>query len=156
MENRINQSAFQVAEISISYSSKIKNSERPKLTSSRDVYKVFSETWNPDKIELLEQFKVLLLNRGNRVIGLFEVSSGGISGTIADPKLIFGTALKACASSIILAHNHPSGNLNPSQADISLTKKIKEGGRLLDIDVLDHLIISPEGYYSFGDEGMLF
>jgi DNA repair protein RadC len=93
MENRINQSAFQVAEISISYSSKIKNSERPKLNSSRDVFKVFSETWNPDTIELLEQFKVLLLNRGNRVIGLFEVSSGGVSGTIADPKLIFGTAL---------------------------------------------------------------
>lgn len=156
MENRINQSAFQVAEISISYSSKIKNSERPKLNSSRDVFKVFSETWNPDTIELLEQFKVLLLNRGNRVIGLFEVSSGGVSGTIADPKLIFGTALKACASAIVLAHNHPSGNLKPSQADINLTKKIKEGGKLLDIDVLDHLIITTEGYYSFGDEGMMF
>ena len=156
MENRINQSAFQVAEISISYSSKIKNSERPKLNSSREVFQVFSETWDPGKIELLEQFKVLLLNRGNRVIGLFEVSSGGVSGAIADPKLIFGTALKACASAIVLAHNHPSGNLKPSQADISLTKKIKEGGRLLDIDVLDHLIITTEGYYSFGDEGMMF
>jgi DNA repair protein RadC len=156
MENSINQSAFQVAEISISYSSKIKNSERPRLNSSRDVFKVFSETWNPDTIELLEQFKVLLLNRGNRVIGLFEVSSGGVSGTIADPKLIFGTALKACASAIVLAHNHPSGNLKPSQADISLTKKINEGGRLLDIDVLDHLIITTEGYYSFGDERMMF
>lgn len=156
MENRINQSAFQVAEISISYSSKIKNSDRPKLNSSKEVFKIFSETWNPDTIELLEQFKVLLLNRGNRVIGLFEVSSGGVSGTIADPKLIFGTALKATASAIILAHNHPSGNLKPSQADINLTKKIKEGGKLLDIDVLDHLIITTEGYYSFGDEGMMF
>jgi len=156
MENRINQSAFQVAEISISYSSKIKNSERPKLNSSREVFQVFSETWDSGKIELLEQFKVLLLNRGNRVIGLFEVSSGGISGAIADPKLVFGTALKACASAIVLAHNHPSGNLRPSQADIDLTKKMKAGGRLLDIDVLDHLIITTEGYYSFGDEGMMF
>lgn len=156
MENRINQSAFQVAEISISYSSKIKNSERPKLNSSREVFKVFSESWNPDTIELYEQFKVLLLNRANRVIGLFEVSSGGVSGTIADPKLIFATALKATASAVILAHNHPSGNLKPSQADISLTKKIKEGGKLLDIEVLDHLIITTEGYYSFGDEGMMF
>lgn len=156
METSINQSAFQVAEISISYSSKIKNSERPKLTSSREVFKVFSETWSNDTIELLEQFKVILLNRGNRVIGLFEVSSGGVSGTVADPKLIFATALKATASAIILAHNHPSGNLKPSQADISLTKKIKEGGKLLDIDVLDHLIISTEGYYSFADDGMLF
>nr|WP_294897187.1 JAB domain-containing protein [uncultured Pedobacter sp.] len=156
METSINQSSFQVAEISISYSSKIKNSERPKLSSSREVYKVFSETWNTDTIELYEQFKVLLLNRANRVIGLFEVSSGGVSGTVADPKLIFGTALKACASAIILAHNHPSGALRPSQADISLTKKIKEGGKLLDIEVLDHLIITTEGFYSFADEGMLF
>jgi DNA repair protein RadC len=83
------------------------------------------------------------------------VSSGGVAGTVADPKLIFGVALKANACSVILVHNHPSDNLKPSNADKMLTEKIKQGGKLLDISVLDHLIISPEGYYSFADEGLI-
>jgi DNA repair protein RadC len=83
------------------------------------------------------------------------ISRGGISGTVADPKLIFAAALKASASSIILAHNHPSGSLKPSEADIRLTKKLKEGGLYLEIPVLDHIILSKEGYYSFADEGLL-
>jgi DNA repair protein RadC len=78
-----------------------------------------------------------------------------MAGTIADPKVIFSAALKACASSIILSHNHPSGNLKPSNADIQLTKKIVNAGNLLDIAVLDHVIVSAEGYYSFADEGLL-
>ncbi|WP_442795411.1 JAB domain-containing protein [Pelobium manganitolerans] len=157
MENRINlKSALQVAEVSISYSSKIKNSERPKIGSAKDVFNLLQETWDQDKIDLLEQFKILLLNKGNRVIGLYEVSSGSVSGTLADPKLIFATAIKACASGIILTHNHPSGNLKPSNADIALTRRIKAGGELLDIAVLDHVIISSEGFCSLVDEGFVF
>src|SRR3990170_6054261 len=95
-----------------------------------------------DLLELQEEFKIMLLNRYNKVIGIFTVSSGGIAGTVADPKLIFGCALKAAASGIILAHNHPSGNLTASQADIDLTRKFKEAGKLLDIQVLDHIIIT--------------
>lgn len=98
---------------------------------------------------------MILLNRVNRVLGIYHVSSGGIAGTIADPKLIFMAALKGSASGIILSHNHPSGNLKPSQVDLQLTKKIVEGGKLLDISVVDHLIITSEGYLSFADEGLL-
>lgn len=153
LQNQI--SLFQVSEINVTYRPKFKASERPTITHSRDVYTILNQNWDMNKMELLEQFKILLLNRANRVLGIFEVSTGGMAGTIADPKLIFSTALKACASSIILAHNHPSGNLKPSQADINLTRKVKEGGCLLDIAVLDHVILSAEGFYSFADEGLI-
>lgn len=95
------------------------------------------------------------MNRANRVLGIYEVSSGGMSGTIAHPKLIFSTALITCASGIILAHNHPSGNAKPSSHDLELTKKIKMGGKLLDIEVLDHIIMTAEGYFSFTDERLI-
>ena len=95
------------------------------------------------------------MNRNNKVLGIFEASTGGMAGTVADPKLIFSTALKACASYVILSHNHPSGNLKPSQADIALTQKLKQAGSFLEIEVLDHVILSNEGYYSFADEGLL-
>lgn len=153
LQNQI--SMFQVSEISVSYRPKFKASERPNISSSKDCYNILSQSWDCNKIELLEQFKIMLLNRANRVLGIYEVSSGGMAGTVADPKLIFSIALKACATSIILAHNHPSGNLKPSQADINLTRKMKDGGNLLDIVVLDHLIITSESYYSFADEGLL-
>lgn len=146
---------FQVAEIQLSYRSTVKASERAKISGSKDAYEILRSTWDNSRIELIEQFKILLTNRANKVLGIFEVSSGGISGTVADPKLIFIAALKAGACGMILAHNHPSGNLMPSQADIDLTKKIKEGGKLLEIQVLDHVIISFEGYYSFADEGLI-
>ncbi len=126
-----------------------------KITCSVDIYGLLEQNWDKGKLEFVEQFKVLLLNRANKVLGLYELSTGGVAGTVADPKLIFVAALKACASAIILCHNHPSGNLQPSAADIQLTKKIKEGGSLLDIAVLDHIILTSEGYYSFADEGLL-
>ena len=97
----------------------------------------------------------MLLNRANRVIGISDISTGGVSGTVADPKVIFGIALKANASSIILAHNYPSGNLNPSQPDVSLTNRLKQAGKILQLSVLDHLIITRDGYYSFADEGLM-
>ena len=106
-------------------------------------------------MEFKEEFYVILLNRANKVLGWYKVSEGGMSGTVVDPKLIFSIALKGLACSIVLAHNHPSGNLQPSSQDITLTKRLKAAGELLEIPVLDHLILSNEGFYSFSDEGMM-
>ncbi|WP_276365372.1 JAB domain-containing protein [Chryseolinea sp. H1M3-3] len=155
MESTNEKTLFEVSEIQLSYKSKVKSSLRPKISSSRDAENIFRQYWNDDVIELQEEFKMMLLNRYNKVIGIFTVSQGGIAGTVADPKLIFGCALKAAASGIILVHNHPSGSLRASDADIKLTKKLKDGGNLLDIQVLDHIIITSEAYFSFADEGLL-
>ncbi len=145
----------QVSEITLSYKPNVKPSNRPKVTCSQDAVEIFRKMWEDGRIEFVEEFKVMLLNRTNRVIGIVSISAGGISGTVADPKLIFAAGLKACTSSIILAHNHPSGNLNPSQADINLTRKLKQAGEVLEMPVLDHIIVTGEGFYSFADEGML-
>ena len=102
-----------------------------------------------------EEFWIIILNRANYVLRKNKISSGGISGTVADPKLIFKSALDHSGSSIILIHNHPSGNLQPSQADITLTKTLKEAGKFLEIPVLDHIIVSDNSYFSFADEGMM-
>lgn len=155
METTNEKKQWEVAEIQLSYKSNVKPSLRPKITSSRDAHEVLRQVWNDSVIELCEQFKVLFTNRANKVLGVFEVSTGGISGTVADPKLIFAAALKACSTGLILSHNHPSGNLTPSQADIDLTRKIKEGGKLLEIQLLDHIILTSEGYFSFADEGLV-
>jgi DNA repair protein RadC len=96
-----------------------------------------------------------LLNRGNKVIGICEISTGTVSGTLVDPRVVFATALKTNATGIILAHNHPSGNLKPSRADELLTDKLRKAGELLDVVVLDHIIVTTEGFYSFADEGYL-
>lgn len=151
MENQI----MQVAEVQLIYKSKIKASLRPKITKSQDAFEVLKSNWNYESIEFIEEFKILLLNRANRVLGMIDISLGGTAGTVADPKVIFAAALKSNACGIILAHNHPSGALNPSQADIDLTRKLKGGGQLLDIGVLDHIILTSESYYSFTDEGMM-
>jgi len=153
MSNQI--SMFQVAEVQVSYRPNFKPSERPRITGSKDSFNIFLNQWDHSKLEYVEQFKIMLLNRANRVIGVMDVSTGGMAGTLADPKVIFAAALKCSSSGIILAHNHPSGNLKPSQADINLTRKLKDGGALLDIAILDHLIITAEGYFSFADEGLL-
>lgn len=146
---------FEVAEIQLSYKTKVKPSQRPQIRSSKDAYNVLLENWDEDKLEFIEQFKIILMNRGNRILGIFEVSTGGVGATVVDPKVIFAAAIKANSTSIILAHNHPSGQLKPSQADIKLTKKLTEGGQFLEIPVLDHIIVTGEGYYSFADEGLL-
>jgi DNA repair protein RadC len=126
--------------------------KRDKITSSKDIFEVFRALF----LDLPhEEFHVLLLNRSNLVIRKEFVSRGGVSGTVVDPKIIFKIALENLASSIVLCHNHPSGNLRPSDPDISLTKKLKEAGLLLEIPILDHLIISDTGYFSFADEGMM-
>jgi DNA repair protein RadC len=144
-----------VAEVELIYKSKVKASQRPQITSSKDAYQLLLQIWDDNKIEFVEQFKVLFLNRANKVLGVYDVSSGGISGTVADPRVIFVAALKANASGIIISHNHPSGNLKPSRQDEDLTQKIKLAGQLLDIKLMDHVIVTTEGYYSFADEGLL-
>lgn len=146
---------YQVAEVELVYKTKVKPSQRPKITTSVDAYEILQKIWNRDKIELVEEFKVLLLNRSNKVLGVLDASSGGITGTVADPRIILTAAIKANAVGIVLSHNHPSGSLKPSRADEELTVKIKEAARFLDMTVLDHIIISIEGYYSFADEGLL-
>ena len=146
-----------VSEIDVVYKRKVKvkMSERPLIQSSRDAFELLLHYWEEDKMELLEAFKVLFLNRANRVLQLLSVSTGSISGTVADPRLILAPALKLGTCAMILSHNHPSGNLKPSKADEELTQKIKNGAAYFDIKVLDHLILSAEGYYSFADEGLL-
>ena len=125
---------------------------KPKITSSQAAYEVLT----PYLLDLPhEEFWIILLNRANQVIALKKISSGGISGTVADVKMIFKEALDELASSIILAHNHPSGNNQPSQADINLTAKMKEAGGILDIAVLDHIIFADNKFFSFADEAMM-
>jgi len=102
-----------------------------------------------------EEFWIMLIGRSSKVLAKELVSKGGLSGTVADPKIIFHMALQHQASALIMVHNHPSGNLKPSREDLVLTKKIADAGRMLDINVLDHLIITDSGYFSFGDEGLL-
>jgi len=143
----------EISEITVSYSPKIKNSDRAIITSSQKVYDLVRNNWS--EISIREEMKVLFLNRANKALGIYELSKGGISGTVVDVRLLFAAALKSLACGIILIHNHPSGNLKPSDADIKITNKIREGAKLLDLTVYDHLIISDEGYYSFSDEGII-
>jgi DNA repair protein RadC len=126
--------------------------EHSKITCSRDAYDLLSPLMSD---QIREQFYLLLLNNANKVIAEQVLSEGGITGTVVDARLLFKQALLQNATSIVLAHNHPSGNLKPSQADIDLTRKIKDAGKLLEIKLLDHLIIADSNYYSFADEGML-
>lgn len=144
-----------LSEVQMSYKTKVKPSELEKIMSSHDSYEILKDLYNDDQIEYVEQFIILLINRANKVLGWVKISQGGITGTIADPRIIFQAALMSNATSIILSHNHPSGNRNPSSADIDLTRKVTAGGKLLDISVMDHLIITTDGYYSFADEGMI-
>jgi len=144
-----------VAEITLSYSSKVKPSDRPTIRSSEDTHKLFLSVIPEGALEFREYFYVILLNRTNRVLGIVNISQGGTHGTVVDARHIFACALKANASYIILAHNHPSGNQNPSKADLDLTNKTAAAGRLLEISVIDHVIVTPDTYFSFADEGYI-
>jgi DNA repair protein RadC len=146
---------YKVAEVELTYKTKVKASERPQIIRSEDAYNLLKMIWDDGKIGFVEEFKVLLLNRANRVLGLVNVSTGGVSGTVADPKIIYVAALKANACALIISHNHPSGSVKPSRADEELTQKIKNAGAFLDIKLLDHLILTEETYFSFADEGLL-
>ena len=147
---------LQVDEVQLIYKSKIPPSERLKVSCSKDAYEAFLNAWDDDTLEHHEEFKVMLLNRANKVLGIITISIGGLSGTVVDLKQIFQAALKSNSSSIIVGHNHPSGNKQPSEADNKITTKIRDAGKFLDISVVDHLILIPgQDYYSFADEGML-
>jgi len=157
MEQEINiETINQVSEIELHYKSKVKASLRPKVLDSKDAYQIFLQYWDKNKIELAEQFSAMFLNRAHRVLAIFQLSTGGICGTVVDPRLLFVAALKLGTCSMILAHNHPSGNPSASHADKMLTKKIKLGGDFLEINLLDHIIItSSEGYYSMAEDGLI-
>jgi DNA repair protein RadC len=126
-----------------------------RISCSGDAYKIIKHYYPDETISLQERFVVAYLNRAHNVIGIYEASIGGLTGTIADPRLILSVALKIAATGLILSHNHPSGNLKPSNADQELTNKIQLGAKYLDIMVLDHIILSADGYNSFADEGLL-
>ena len=147
--------AFVIPFIELSYISHVKPSKRPVITNSDGAYRLLYQSWDKKKINMQEQFKVLLLNQSNKVLGIYELSTGGVTSTIADPRLIFAAAIKANACAIILAHNHPSGQLSASKADELLTRKIKQAGNLLDIKVFDHIVVTSDGYFSFADHGLL-
>ena len=147
----------QTAELTVSYHVTPDWSILPVIGSSEDAYKAIYPFFPSHTVALQEHFIVCYLNRANKMIGVYHISSGGITGTVCDPRIILGTALKVAAVSIVLSHNHPSGNLKASTADIELTRRLAEAGKLMDINVLDHLIVTPEDgkYLSFADHGMI-
>jgi DNA repair protein RadC len=142
-----------VSEIEISYTPKQLNFSRPKITCSQDIYKILLELFDSKLLTVKEECIALFLNRNNRITGWYKVSSGGITGTIVDVRLILSIALKSLSCGLILAHNHLSRNLKPSRADKDITSNVREAAKLMDIKLFDHLIITSEGYYSFADEG---
>lgn len=146
--------SLKIAEIEVQYKTDIKPSERVKIKSSSDAANAFRSVWK-QPLELKECFYAMFLNRANKVLGVLLISEGGISGTVVDVRSIFSAALKANSSSILLAHNHPSGNRTPSECDLRITSKVKSAGELLDIQVLDHLILLPDGYSSLADDGYI-
>jgi len=144
-----------MAEVELKYKSKTKPADRIKVNRPVDSYAYLKMIWDEDRIDHIEEFVVLMLNRAMHITGWAKISQGGTAGTVCDPKIIFQLALIHNASAIILSHNHPSGNSTPSETDIRSTRKMVDGGKLLDIDVCDHVILSSGGYYSFADEGLI-
>lgn len=143
-----------ISQISLVYKNKVKASERPKIKDSKDAYKLFRENWDDMTINLYEEFKVLLVDNSNRCMGISTISKGGLTSTLIDPRLVFALALKARTNGIILGHNHPSQSLKPSYCDIELTEKLVKGAKLLDIQILDHIIVNDDEYTSFADKGI--
>jgi DNA repair protein RadC len=144
-----------VGEIDITYKARTKLSTRPVIKTPEHIYKIFLQTWDMSKIELVEQFKVMLLNRCNKVLGICTLTTGSVTNTIADPKQVFAVALIANAVTVVIAHNHPSGCLRPSRADENLTERMRMAGQYLEIKVMDHLIVTKEGFYSFAEMGVI-
>mgnify|MGYP001636543646 CR=1 FL=1 len=150
------QSYITISEVKLVYRTKIKASERFQVKTSKDAFEIFWETRDQDSVEHVEEIKLMLLTRSNKVLGIASLSKGGLSGTVTDGRIILQYAIKANVSGSIICHNHPSGNLNPSESDLSITRKVKDSAILMDIQLLDHLLIIPEGrYYSLTDEGLI-
>lgn len=146
---------YQVAEIGVYFKNKVKPSERPALKRSKECYQVLRESWDENTIDIQETFRVMLLNNNCRLLGIYDLSRGTMTSTLVDVRMILIAALATGATRLVLSHNHPSGSLRPSFSDLGLTQKVKDAARLFDIDVIDHLIISTEGYRSMAEEGEL-
>ncbi len=146
---------LQVAEVKMTYKTKTKASERPLIVSSRGTYDLLMQLYDMDTIEYRESMKLILLNQANKVLGYYDLSVGGIDGTYCDVRNIMQIALLSNATGIILSHNHPSGNTQPSQQDKGLTAAIEEACKVMKILLVDHLIVSKEGYFSFADNHMI-
>lgn len=144
---------MEVAEIKVSYSTN--QVDKIKLTNCIEVFEFITSKWDLNIIEFQEECKVILVNRANFVLGIYELSKGGISGTVVDIRIILSVALKCNASGIILVHNHPSGNMTPSEADKKITRKLKEACELLELVLIDHFIICRNNFYSFKQDGIL-
>ena len=144
---------YTVGEVELSYKPKFKNLH--KIVSSEDAYKYLLPTYKEGTICYKEYFKVLFLNQANQVLGYTLISEGGITETSVDVRVILQAALLTNSMALVLAHNHPSGNLRPSRQDMEITKQVKEAAKLIRITVIDHLILTDAGYYSFADEGQL-
>jgi len=140
---------YQLAEIEISYSHKVPVKDRFRVTNSRDAFNVIQLFW-PD-FNTVEYFYVIYLNRANDILGFHQVSKGGITATVVDVQIIIAIALKSLAKNIICFHNHPSGNLTPSDADRTISKKLKEACKLVDLQLLDHLIVCSDSFHSMAD-----
>ena len=142
-------------EISIKYKG-TKKSDLKQIKNSEEVYEVCKLLFNESTIDWKEEVVLLCLSNAKKLLGYYKVSSGGMTGTVMDARIVFTTALNCIGTTaIILAHNHPSGQLRPSDADDRITNNIKEFGRMIDITLLDHLIVTSEGYYSYLDNGNL-
>lgn len=142
-----------VSEMALTYKNRVPYNQRQKVITSRGAYEVLTNIFPADTIDYRETFIVLYLNKASQVLGYSVISEGGTASTVVDTKMVIQTALLANASAIIIAHNHPSGNLRPSIDDNRLTKRVEEAARLFDIKVLDHLIVTSESFYSFSDNG---
>lgn len=145
----------EIAEIELVYHNPQPLSERAKIFGSKAAYQALISSWDMSKIELQEQFRVLLLDQQNNCLGISTIATGGISACIADLRLVFALAIKAKATGIIISHNHPSGNMKFSEPDKSLTARFREAGKTLDIEVLDHIIVGRNEYLSMADSGLL-
>ena len=140
-----------IAELEVKYTPNKYDGEIKKITNSNEAYQLVLESWNKETLQLFEEFKVIMLNNSNEVLGIWVMSKGGMTGTAVDVKLLFSVVLKSCAAAIITVHNHPSGNLQPSESDSNIYEKMKSVASFLDVRYLDNLIITKDGYYSFMD-----
>lgn len=147
---------YKVCDVKLTYSTKVKSSERAVIKTSEDAYTLLLEhIYDPDTIEHKEYFKVMLLNRANKVLGVSHISEGGINETSVDIRIIMQAAILGNASGIILSHNHPSGSKQPSYQDDQLTNRVNKAAKLFNISLLDHIIVTDSGFYSYADEGRI-
>jgi len=144
-----------ISEITVSYRPEVSPNDRIRIETAKDAYEILRQTWDSGKILFVEEFKILHINAGNRAIGLQYVSMGGMDQTGVDIRVIMATALKSCARGLIIAHNHPSGKLNPSEADLKITKEINKACKLLGLKLMDHIIVTDTDFYSFKNHGLL-